>query len=181
MNAVEHILDMLRDVNKNYSYIDYINALNNKSLEYVGHGKTRITFLTPLKGCVLKVPYNIDGWLANISEHYIYRNRTKEIFAPCRLICNVFLIMKKCNIIYETSVDNNINNKDIIHVDLKNTFDKTVLEFEQSCVSQGIHIDCHQIGYYKNNFVLYDYPDDNYIIDVLSGNKPFPKIMELKH
>lgn len=87
-------------------YLEKINnILINKKFIYINGGRHRETFLTPSKKFVIKIPSIYDGIIANLSERQIfsYFHGSNNHYAPCRLINNFILLMKKV----ETNINKN--------------------------------------------------------------------------
>jgi len=82
-----------------------INSLVKKNFKYLNGGRHRETLLTPSKNSVIKIPSIYDGIYANISERNIfsYFHGSNNHYAPCRLIDNFMLLMKKV----ETNINRN--------------------------------------------------------------------------
>ena len=120
--------------------LKFENNLIDNGWKFVGSGRHRRVLKR--KNYVIKIPWQIEGVQANISEFKLYRKFKKESdngkqYAPCKLINNNCLIMK-----YVKVIDPDFSHKEI---------DQWVFYLKDGA----------QVGYDSDgNLLAFDYSDE---------------------
>lgn len=124
-----------QDDDTDLKYASFVERLEKAGFEHAGYGSFRQTFIRG--NVVVKVPRNPDGIIDNMMEAKAwrkYRNKPTDqgiYLAPCRLLPNGALMMVA---IEHLAYDDKPH--------------------------WSSHIDCNQVGKYKDRFVAYDFALD---------------------